>query len=194
MRKLSISKFIASSALSIAVGAFSLIASPVVVSIEAQAGNAGKGVQARRSAGRSGFAGKRVQGFSGNRSNLRSQNVINGGKNLRVLQRDRQINIRNEQVQRRNELRLLQSTTRRSRPAGRFLSGQERGALIGESLIGTGSITSNSGVSECPSQHNCGFRIYSNGSGPRIITPGIGSGKGLPKFDGVNGSSVIVLD
>lgn len=107
----------------------------------------------------------------------------------RLFVREDQIARRNDQVQRRNELRLLQSTTRRTRPNGRFLSGVERDAQIGDSLIGTGSLTS-----ECPSNYNCGYRLYGDGSGPRIITPGYGSGKDLPKFDGVNGPSIITLD
>ncbi|MEM7069794.1 MAG: hypothetical protein AAF478_13020 [Pseudomonadota bacterium] len=46
----------------------------------------------------------------------------------------------------------------------------------------------------CPKNHNCGYRIYSNGSGPRIITPGVGPGNGLPAYDGVSGPQIITLD
>jgi len=50
------------------------------------------------------------------------------------------------------------------------------------------------GAPACPTGHNCGYRIYQDGSGPRIITPGIGAGDGLPEFDGVSGPLVITIE
>lgn len=185
MSRVSLSKFFAGSALSLAVASFSLLASPFIIVTDAQAGKVSKGKVSVRSSGpvfRGGIARQPSTINRVTRSHGRSNN-------FQVIQRQRQVNIRNDQLQRRNELRLLQSTTRRSGPNGRFLSGDERGLLLGESLIGTGSLTS-----ECPSKHNCGYRIYGDGSGPRIITPGVDFGNDLPKFDGVNGPAIITLD
>ena len=43
----------------------------------------------------------------------------------------------------------------------------------------------------CPARHNCGYRLYDDGTGPRIITPGVSAGKDLPPFDGLSGPRVI---
>ena len=45
----------------------------------------------------------------------------------------------------------------------------------------------------CPEHHNCGYRLYDDGTGPRIITPGVSAGKGLPEFDGLTGPKAITL-
>jgi len=42
----------------------------------------------------------------------------------------------------------------------------------------------------CPSGLNCGYRLYDNGTGPRIIVLGT-SNEGLPDYDGLNGPKVI---
>ncbi len=47
-------------------------------------------------------------------------------------------------------------------------------------------------VTECPAGFNCGYRLYENGTGPRIITPGV-SGKHLPPQDGISGPHIIRL-
>ena len=51
-----------------------------------------------------------------------------------------------------------------------------------------------SGREFCPSGHNCGYRYYQDGSGPRIIQLGQKPGKGLPEYDPVNGPAIIRLD
>ena len=45
-------------------------------------------------------------------------------------------------------------------------------------------------TSACPAGHNCGYRVYEDRSGPRIIVPGI-SGAGLPPQDGLRGPRII---
>ena len=42
----------------------------------------------------------------------------------------------------------------------------------------------------CPKGHNCGYRLYEDRTGPRIIVPGI-SGEGLPPQDGLRGPKII---
>lgn len=48
-------------------------------------------------------------------------------------------------------------------------------------------------ASKCPTRHNCGYRLYENGTGPRIIVPGVND-PDLPAQDGLNGPLVITLD
>lgn len=50
------------------------------------------------------------------------------------------------------------------------------------------------GVQPCPTRHNCGYRIYEDGTGPRIITPGVSSGDSLPDYDGISGPVIITLN
>lgn len=45
----------------------------------------------------------------------------------------------------------------------------------------------------CPSRHNCGYRVYEDGSGPRIITPGVSSVEVGVDYDGVVGPTIITL-
>ena len=48
-------------------------------------------------------------------------------------------------------------------------------------------------VQPCPSHHNCGYRVYSDGTGPRIITPGLNDKQvGVP-FDGIHGPAIITF-
>ena len=68
-------------------------------------------------------------------------------------------------------------------------------------ILDDGGTSSASGVSvtrgapACPSNHNCGYRVYQDGSGPRIITPGAGGlADGLPAFDGVYGPLIITVE
>ena len=49
-------------------------------------------------------------------------------------------------------------------------------------------------VPPCPRNHNCGYRIYSDGSGPRVITPGVSSGNVGVQFDGIMGPTIITVD
>ena len=117
----------------------------------------------------------------------------------RVEQRQRTIALRNERVLRENELKKLRASTRRSGPNGRFLSRSERAELFNDGIFDSEFIPSSGGAllnstSECPSNHNCGYRLYENGTGPRIITPGVQLGNDLPAFDGLNGPKIIRLD
>ena len=125
---------------------------------------------------------------------------VNRNDNIRLIQREIQIQDQNAVKIRQNELRQLQGALRRTGPNGRFLTREEQaaalnGALIDDSSNGTITEVFDSGIasgSSCPSGINCGFRVYSDGTGPRIITPGISGG--LPSFDGLNGPKVITLD
>lgn len=140
-------------------------------------------------------------GRSGVRLNgLRPANQNNG---IRLIQREIQIQRQNEQALRRNQQRRLQGSIRRSQPNGRFLTRQEQLDLLNNNQIIQGGAASNQEVggaspgilaSECPSNHNCGYRIYENGTGPRIIRPNTGLSNDLPGFDGLNGSKIITLD
>ena len=47
--------------------------------------------------------------------------------------------------------------------------------------------------STCPAHVNCGFRVYQDGSGPRIISLDLTDDDNLPKQDGLNGSKVIIV-
>lgn len=131
---------------------------------------------------------------------LRPANQNNG---IRLIQREIQIQRQNEQTLRRNQQRRLQGSIRRSQPNGRFLTRQEQLDLLNNNqIIQDGVITDQqAGVvsggilaSECPSNHNCGYRIYENGTGPRIIRPSTALSNDLPGYDGLNGPKIITLD
>lgn len=193
MRKLIFPNKISSLVTSFAIGFSVFIVSPVVLTSDANAQYHHKGGVVL--SGRSHVKRKAV---TGNQAFGRTNNNARSGVRLKqnnfgVVQRQRQIARRNEQVLRQNELRLLQSSTRRSRPNGRFLSSQERGAIIGDTLVGSGVVRSQQ-RSACPTGHNCGYRIYSDGTGPRIITPGLDKHSNLPDYDGLSGPKVITLD
>lgn len=142
---------------------------------------------------------------TGLRSGVRLNGVrpVNQNNGIRLIQREIQIQRQNEQTLRRNEQRRLQGSIRRTQPNGRFLTRQERLDLLNNNLVledeivssqDAGSIPSGLSVSSCPSKHNCGFRIYENGTGPRIIRPSTNFGNDLPGFDGLNGPKIITLD
>lgn len=111
----------------------------------------------------------------------------------------RQVERRNIRVQRENDARRVIASSRRTSPNGRFLTRQERVSVLNGDRIRPEIITVTQGVgvrggSHCPASHNCGYRIYSDGTGPRIITPGVRLGNDLPNYDGLNGPKVITLD
>ena len=117
---------------------------------------------------------------------------------LAFVERARDIRRYNAGVAYRNEVRRLRSATRRSQPNGRFLSRNERQAVIYGDYYSEPVATAHQGHSasglRCPSRHNCGYRLYSDGTGPRLITPYVKQGGDLPLFDGVSGPKVITLD
>lgn len=127
----------------------------------------------------------------------------NNNNGIRLIQREIQIQRQNEQTARRNEQRRLQASIRRSQPNGRFLTRQEQINLLNNNQVLGEDVFTNQDVgvgsagilaSECPSNHNCGYRIYENGTGPRIIRPSTNLGSDLPDYDGLNGPKVITLD
>lgn len=141
----------------------------------------------------------------GARSGVRLNGLrrANRGSDIRLIQREIQIQRQNEQTLRSNELKRLQGSIRRSQPNGRFLTRQEKLNILNNNQIFDDQLASNQGVnavsnglsaSSCPSNHNCGYRIYENGSGPRIIRPGVNYGNDLPGYDGLYGSKIITLD
>lgn len=201
MRKSSIFAGMGGFAFSVMIGLASLVAEPFVVTNDAQAEGYRYGaVVAGKRASRTRAITNRV-GIS--RSGVRYGKYRRYNKhhrpNYRLNKRKREIARYNRQVERNNELRRLRASTRRSGPNGRFLSRGEREYLLDGGYIGpvfegdiqgSGVINSNA----CPSGHDCGYRIYSDGTGPRIITPGVRLGKGLPSYDGLRGPKIITLD
>jgi len=138
-------------------------------------------------------SGVRLKGFRGNNRN----------DNIRLIQREIQIQRQNEETFRRNQQRRLQGAIRRTQPNGRFLTRQEKLDLLNNNQVFEDQVLTNQEVggvsdrifaSDCPSKHNCGYRIYENGTGPRIIRPSTGFGNDLPNYDGLNGPKVITLD
>ncbi len=201
MRKSSIFPGVGGFVFSIMIGFALLVAEPLVVTSDVQAEGYHYGaVLAGKRASRTRAITNRV-GIS--RSGVRYGKYRRYHKhhrlNYRLNKRNREIARYNRQVERNNELRRLRASTRRSGPNGRFLSRGEREYLLNGGYVGPvfneglqGSAVRNSNV--CPSGHDCGYRIYSDGTGPRIITPGVRLGKGLPSYDGLRGPKVITLD
>jgi len=120
----------------------------------------------------------------GSRSGARLNGLRSGNQNnnIRLIQREIEIQRQNEQTQSRNSQRRLQGSLRRSQPNGRFLTRQEQLNLLNNNQIledqvlsnqGSGAVLGGLSASSCPSNHNCGYRIYNNGTGPRIIRPGV---------------------
>ena len=192
--------------LSVLIGCAFVVSQPLVVSGDAQAQGYGHGVVlgGKRTFKQSGFTNR--VGIS--RSGVRYGKFKRGKyhryhrhlrPNSRLRLRQREIARRNVLVQRENEFRRLYSSTRRSGPNGRFLSRAEREFLLNENYLEPDLVpTTQDGLIRrtgvCPSGHDCGYRIYSDGTGPRIITPGVRLGGGLPGYDGLNGPKVITLD
>lgn len=200
MRKSSNFPSVSGFSLSIMIGFALFVAEPLVVTNDVQAeGYHNSAVLA----GKRAFKPRGIINRVGtSRSGVRYGKLRRSHKhhrpNYRLHKRYREIARRNIRVERNNELRRLRASTRRSGPNGRFLSRGEREYLLNGGYIvpnnnsglqGAGGINSNA----CPSGHDCGYRIYSDGTGPRIITPGVRLGNGLPSYDGLNGPKVITL-
>jgi len=65
----------------------------------------------------------------------------------------------------------------------------------GGTSTGVSGVAVTRSVPACPKGFNCGYRVYEGGSGPRIITPGVGGpADGLPAFDGVSGPLIITVE
>jgi len=131
---------------------------------------------------------------------VRLGNRIIENNEIRLIQTQIEKDRRNAELIRQQELKRLRGSIRRTQPGGRFLTRQEQADILNGQPIfeDTVPIVETTGRvlagSACPTKHNCGYRIYSNGTGPRIITPGVRLGKGLPDFDGLNGPKIITLD
>jgi len=106
-----------------------------------------------------------------------------------IEQQNRRIVIENQLRSERRRASVLANPERFGRLDGNF-----RQTIIDDPAFNGGAGTHTSfyrGTQPCPAKHNCGYRIYQDGSGPRIIAPGI-YGKDLPKFDGIRGPVIIV--
>ncbi len=117
----------------------------------------------------------------------------------RVEKRKRQIAHHNIRVQENNRLRRLKASTRRTGPNGRFLTQKERVEILNNNVVESEFVSTSQGIdvlatSNCPSKHDCGYRLYEDGTGPRIITPGVYLNNNLPSYDGLNGPKIITLD
>lgn len=132
------------------------------------------------------------------RKNIRNSGVVLGGKS-----RSKSLVQRRKDIARRNERVVLENALQSIRRSGAVLANPRRS--FGDSLVfdpregvltadfgstGTAGVV-NRFTQPCPAKHNCGYRVYSDGTGPRIITPGVSSGKGLPAFDGISGPIII---
>lgn len=188
MRKFSILNNLKQLSLSLALVVTSYSAIPFLSQLDAHAGNKSSGVVLNRgrSVSRGGVARSRTGVSSSVQRRSSRQNIS------RLKLRQQQIFDRNALVQRQNELRFEQSLNRRVRPNGRpVLPTNNSGSFNGSISDGFGS---DGVISGCASSFNCGYRIYSDGTGPRIIRPGIDAGGDLPAFDGVSGAKIITLD
>ena len=129
---------------------------------------------------------------------VRNTGVVQSGRN-----RTRSFVQRRQDIARRNERVVLENALQSIRRSGAVLANPRRGfsdALVldpreGVLSSGFGDNGTVGAVTRfrqpCPAKHNCGYRVYSDGTGPRIITPGIPSGNGLPEFDGITGPVII---
>ncbi len=162
-----------------------------------------------------------VYGHKRNRTNQRQRAIRNS--NVRRLEATRSgvvlggttlrsrtystVNKRRKLIERRNRRVVLENHLQSSRRSNSVLAnphlngvviyGNTRETIVnGEAYsdAGTQIISGRNRNIECPSSHNCGYRVYENGSGPRIISPTISAGGDLPPFDGVSGSLIITLD
>jgi len=136
------------------------------------------------------------RGASGTRSSIFGGPVISPSDisrgELLFVERDRRRRARDVEVLRDNQLRRLRAQQRDLADIGQSSLANDF-PIAGEVPIddfGTGQLVAPR-TPACPSGYNCGYRIYSNGTGPRIITPGVGPADGLPQFDGVNGPAII---
>ena len=113
----------------------------------------------------------------------------------------RSFNQRRRDIARRNELIVLQNAIQSSRRSGAVLANPRprfsdqlvldpREGVLTADIDGTAGVVARQ-IRSCPTGYNCGYRVYNDGTGPRIITPGVQAGNGLPPFDGISGPSII---
>jgi len=111
---------------------------------------------------------------------------------LRGNRRDNLFIQRKREINRRNDRIVIENALQSERRSAAVLANPPSRPVIDDGLLTT---TSNSvaraSVLPCPTKYNCGYRLYSDGTGPRIITPGIPAGNGLPAFDGVSGPVIL---
>ena len=134
--------------------------------------------------------------------NYRSGVVLNGshyGKqilkrqsDLGLIERRRAIEARNDRIAFQNAERRARNAAKANRAGVLVLDVERQGILTAD----VGGVAGNvyTQTNPCPRSHNCGYRVYSDGSGPRIITLGVNPGGDLPEFDGLSGPLVITLD
>jgi len=106
--------------------------------------------------------------------------------------RRRSIDARNEQISLERSIRSAERAA--AAGGGVVVVGGNRQGILTSDFNGGVAGTVLTQRTPCPRSHNCGYRLYSNGTGPRIITPGISAGGNLPEFDGLSGPQVITLD
>ncbi|MEL7430631.1 MAG: hypothetical protein AAFN43_11610 [Pseudomonadota bacterium] len=135
-----------------------------------------------RSVSRAGVTGHRFH--KGNRKHLHKR--INVRRDLQLNERRRQIAERNRVIA---EQELIEKQIRRGGVQVVPSTG-----FVGTTTIGGGVILNGTGGSPCPDGLNCGYRLYEDGTGPRIIVLGEeGAGIDQP-YDGLNGPKIIRLD
>jgi len=137
-----------------------------------------------------------------NAENYRSGVILNGhyaGKKRHRQRSDLGLIERRRAIEARNSRVAFQNAERRARSSGDFgrsgvlvLDVDRQGILSAEIGGVAGDVYTQ--TSPCPRGHNCGYRVYSDGTGPRIITLGVNPGGDLPEFDGLSGPQIITLD
>lgn len=130
----------------------------------------------------------------------------NSGVIIRGNKRDRLFIERRRDIARRNERVVLENELQSARRSGAVLARSNRsfsGSLVLDPREGVLSSGFEDGGTagiitpyqqSCPSNHDCGYRLYTDGTGPRIITPVVPASDDLPEYDGISGSLVIQFD
>lgn len=109
------------------------------------------------------------------------------------VRRDLQLNERRRQIAERNRLIVEQELIEKQIRRGGVQVAPSSG-FVGTTTIGGGAVLDGATGSPCPDGLNCGYRLYEDGTGPRIIVLGEdGTGIDQP-YDGLNGPKIIRLD
>ncbi len=154
------------------------------------------------------FRSHRGYGSRGvSRAGIRRVGISSGSSKVRKFRRHNSVEIRRRQIEQRNRRVAIENHLQSVRRSGSVLANPHRsGALyygnVRETIInedpytsaGTQVIYGGAARSVCPASHNCGYRVYENGTGPRIITPGLVRNGNLPAFDGLSGPVIITVD
>ena len=128
------------------------------------------------------------------RAGVRQRGVFVGGnrdrffnrRDLLYVERRRDIRQRNREIARANRDRGFNR--------GPVIITPDFGIDPGYIILDDDTLVINSQVrvtKPCPANHNCGYRLYTDGTGPRIISPGATSGY---EYDGISGPKVITLE